>query len=170
MTRLFKNAQIAAAGQRDLSDGDVLVEDGKIVRVSPGIEAPEGAEVIDCTGKILLPGLFDVHVHLREPGRNDKESIGTGTEAAINGGVTGVVSNCCGPQFVCDAEKPYDDRRCSFPFAECAGFADSRSLLPKCLRRLPRRSDPPIWPDRFRIRSMIQTTRDRSAVRARQVR
>ena len=92
MTRLFKNAQIAAAGQRDLSDGDVLVEDGKIVRVGPGIEAPEGAEVIDCTGKILLPGLFDVHVHLREPGRNDKESIGTGTEAAINGGVTGVVA------------------------------------------------------------------------------
>jgi dihydroorotase len=92
MIRLFKDAEIAAAGQSDLTRTDVLVEDGKISCVAPGIDAPEGAEIIDCAGKILLPGLFDLHVHLREPGRNDKESIHTGTEAAINGGVTGVVA------------------------------------------------------------------------------
>jgi len=92
MTRLFKNAQIAAADQKELVSGDVLVENGKIARVGVGIDAPEGTEEVDCSGKILLPGLFDMHVHLREPGRNDKESIRTGTEAAINGGVTGVVA------------------------------------------------------------------------------
>ena len=92
MIRLFKNAEIAAAGQKELTRADVLVEDGKIARVAPGIEAPAGSELVDCAGKILLPGLFDLHVHLREPGRNDKESIRTGTEAAINGGVTGLVA------------------------------------------------------------------------------
>ena len=90
--RLFKNAEIAAAGQNGLSKADVLVEDGKIARVEPQIDAPDGAEVIDCSGKVLLPGMFDAHVHLREPGRNDKETIRTGTEAAINGGVTGLVA------------------------------------------------------------------------------
>ena len=90
--RLFKNADLAAAGQPKLAPGDVLVDGGKIAQVGSGIEPPEGAEVIDCTGKILLPGMFDAHVHLREPGRNDKETIKTGTEAAINGGVTGLVA------------------------------------------------------------------------------
>ncbi|MFT4547739.1 MAG: dihydroorotase [Verrucomicrobiales bacterium] len=92
MIRLFKNAEIAAAGQIGLTHADVLVADGKISQVASGIDAPQGAEVIDCRGKILLPGLFDMHVHLREPGRNDKESIHTGTEAAIKGGITAVVA------------------------------------------------------------------------------
>lgn len=90
--RLFKNAQIAAAGQKQLTTADVLVEAGKISQVAAGIEVPAGTEIVDCTGKVLLPGLFDVHVHLREPGRNDKESIHSGTEAAINGGITGLVA------------------------------------------------------------------------------
>ena len=92
MIRLFKGAQIATAGNPTLEAADVVVDGGIITQVGPGIAAPEGAEVIDCSGKILLPGFFDLHVHLREPGRSDKESIRTGTEAAINGGVTGVVA------------------------------------------------------------------------------
>ena len=90
--RLFKDAEIAAAGARGLKKVDVLVDGGKITRVEPGIATPEGADVIDCAGKVLLPGMFDAHVHLREPGRNDKETIRTGTEAAINGGITGLVA------------------------------------------------------------------------------
>lgn len=90
--RLFKDAEIAAAGARGLKKVDVLVDGGKISQVEPGIATPEGADVIDCAGKVLLPGMFDAHVHLREPGRNDKETIRTGTEAAINGGVTGLVA------------------------------------------------------------------------------
>ena len=68
----------------------MLVEGDRIIGVGPNIQA-DGAEVIDCTGRILLPALFDIHVHAREPGREDKETIATCAEAAINGGVTGIV-------------------------------------------------------------------------------
>ncbi len=71
---------------------NVLVEDGIIKAVDAGKIAPEGAVIVNCQGKILLPGMFDVHVHLRQPGREDKENIETGSEAAINGGVTGIVA------------------------------------------------------------------------------
>jgi dihydroorotase len=60
--------------------------------VAPEIAPPAGAEVIDCAGKILLPGLFDMHVHLREPGREDEETIATGARAAVRGGFTGIVA------------------------------------------------------------------------------
>ncbi len=89
---LFKNVLVASEDRAKPIASDVLVDGGTITKVGGGIEAPEGARVIDGGGtKVLLPGLFDVHVHFREPGRTDKESIHTGSEAAINGGVTGVV-------------------------------------------------------------------------------
>jgi dihydroorotase len=72
---------------------DILVSaEGKIAKVAPEIAPPTGAEVIDCAGKILLPGLFDMHVHLREPGREDEETIATGARAAVRGGFTGIVA------------------------------------------------------------------------------
>jgi dihydroorotase len=72
---------------------DILVSaEGKIEKVAPEIAPPAGAEVIDCAGKILLPGLFDMHVHLREPGREDEETIATGARAAVRGGFTGIVA------------------------------------------------------------------------------
>jgi len=89
---LIKNASVAAEDQRELPETDVLVEAGMVKAVAKGLDAPEGARVIDATGKILMPGLFDLHVHLREPGQTAKETIGAGSEAAINGGVTGVVA------------------------------------------------------------------------------
>ncbi len=89
---LFRNARIAREDSPKLAEGDVLVEGAKIVAVEVGLKTPEGARVIDLAGKIMMPGLFDVHVHVREPGRTDKESIHTGTEAAINGGVTGILA------------------------------------------------------------------------------
>ena len=61
-------------------------------KLAPEIAAPSGVSVIDCTGKILLPGLFDMHVHLREPGREDEETIATGSRAAVRGGFTGIVA------------------------------------------------------------------------------
>jgi dihydroorotase len=69
---------------------DVWIVDGIIKNVGV-IDVPEGARLIDCTGKIVLPGMFDAHVHFREPGQEKKETILDGTEAAINGGITGVV-------------------------------------------------------------------------------
>ena len=71
--------------------GDVSIEDGVIKAVGPGLAVPEGAKVVDCSGKIVMPAMFDTHVHFREPGQTQKEDIAAGTEAAINGGITGVV-------------------------------------------------------------------------------
>jgi len=78
-------------------EADVLVEDGRISGVEARgfapAEVPAGARVVDGGGrKILAPAFFDAHVHLREPGKIAAETIQSGTEAAINGGITGVVA------------------------------------------------------------------------------
>ena len=65
---------------------DVFIEDGKITGAQPG-----NAKVIDAAGKIVTPGLIDIHVHLREPGRGDKETIETGMCCAARGGFTSIV-------------------------------------------------------------------------------
>ncbi len=92
MTRhLYRNAHIAAEDTAELRLADVLVEGEKITQIAPNITPPADCEVIDCTGKILLPALFDLHVHAREPGQEQKENIYTCSEAAINGGITGFV-------------------------------------------------------------------------------
>ncbi|EME98707.1 dihydroorotase [Streptomyces mobaraensis NBRC 13819 = DSM 40847] len=68
---------------------DVLIDGETIARVGNGIEA-DGATVIEADGKVLLPGLVDLHTHLREPGREDSETVLTGTRAAAVGGYTAV--------------------------------------------------------------------------------
>jgi dihydroorotase len=71
---------------------DVLVADDKVERLGPRLGAPEGTETIDAAGKIVCPGLIDMHVHLREPGFEYKETVASGTRAAAAGGFTTV---CC---------------------------------------------------------------------------
>ncbi|MGW3422555.1 dihydroorotase [Streptomyces phaeochromogenes] len=66
---------------------DVLIEGSEITAVGSGLSA-EGAEVVEADGKVLLPGLVDLHTHLREPGREDSETVLTGTRAAASGGFT----------------------------------------------------------------------------------
>src|SRR3989475_5676482 len=74
---------------RDLDEAaDVLIQDGRIAAVGPGLGAPDGATVRDVRGTVVAPGLVDVHVHLREPGNEDEEPIATGARAAVAGGVT----------------------------------------------------------------------------------
>ena len=68
---------------------DLLLEDGVIARIGDGLAA-DGAEIVDATGLIALPGLVDLHTHLREPGREDAETVETGTRAAALGGFTAV--------------------------------------------------------------------------------
>ncbi|MFC7974323.1 dihydroorotase [Streptomyces cinereoruber] len=68
---------------------DVLIDGETIAEVGAGLSA-EGATVIEADGQILLPGLVDLHTHLREPGREDSETVLTGTRAAASGGYTSV--------------------------------------------------------------------------------
>jgi dihydroorotase len=91
MKRLYRNAQIANEDSPALERADVLVEGDRIAGVAAAMSGVEGAEEIDCEGRILLPALFDMHVHAREPGQEQKENISSCAEAAINGGVTGFV-------------------------------------------------------------------------------
>ncbi len=81
--------------QRTRRQADVLLRDGKIAAVEPGLAKElrgrhKGRTVIDATGCLVVPGLVDMHVHLREPGFEYKETIATGTRAAVTGGVTSV--------------------------------------------------------------------------------
>jgi dihydroorotase len=71
---------------------DLLLSGGRVARLGEGIDAPEGAEVVDASGLVVTPGLIDVHVHLREPGGEHKETIESGARAAVAGGFTAVVA------------------------------------------------------------------------------
>ena len=81
---LLKNATLLHNNKEEIID--VLIEDGKIKETGKNLSAD--AEVIDCSGLLLTPGLVDVHVHLREPGFEHKETIESGTKAAARGGFT----------------------------------------------------------------------------------
>lgn len=87
-TFLIVNARLATSG----TPVSVLVEQGTIKKLSSGKidNTLENAPVLDAAGALLLPGLYDMHAHLGQPGHDARETIKTATEAAINGGVTGV--------------------------------------------------------------------------------
>ena len=68
--------------------GDILVRDGRIVSILPGLTPPDGVSVIDASGLTVVPAFADIHVHFREPGFTAKETISTGSAAAAHGGYT----------------------------------------------------------------------------------
>ena len=82
---LIKNARILGGEPQDLR-----LKDGLIAEIGAGLAAAEGETVIEAEGLIALPGLVDLHTHLREPGREDAETVLTGTRAAAKGGFTAV--------------------------------------------------------------------------------
>jgi len=69
---------------------DLLAIDGRIAAVGAGLPIPDGAEVVEASGLVVVPGFVDVHVHLREPGNEDAETIATGARAAAAGGFTSI--------------------------------------------------------------------------------
>lgn len=96
---LIKNGYIIDPSQGIDGIGDILIEDGKIIELrvkssESGVKDNSKLKIIDATGLFVLPGLVDMHVHLREPGFEYKETIKTGTMAAVKGGITSV---CCMP-------------------------------------------------------------------------
>ena len=81
---------------------DVLLLEGRVAAQGKGLSVPDGARVVDCSGLIVTPGLVDLHVHLREPGGEHKETIESGARAAAAGGFTAV---CAMP----NTDPPIDD-------------------------------------------------------------
>lgn len=93
MKLLIKNVHAVDKALDEVTD--ILIVDGKITRMGQDIVelcTGEGDRVIDATGLTAMPGLFDMHVHFRDPGQTQKEDIQTGCRAALAGGVTGVLT------------------------------------------------------------------------------
>ena len=91
---LIKGARVIDPADGIDEVGDVLVRDGVIAAKGRAVSAPDGALVVNGTGQVLAPGFIDIHAHLREPGREDRETVATGAAAAARGGFTTV---CCMP-------------------------------------------------------------------------
>ncbi|NIR49665.1 dihydroorotase [candidate division KSB1 bacterium] len=87
---LFKNGIVVDPEKLTQEPADVLVENGKLKRIGKIDVSNFNGELIDLQGQVLCPGLIDMHVHLREPGREDEETVETGTDAAMMGGFTAV--------------------------------------------------------------------------------
>lgn len=89
MTRiLIQGGRIVDPAQDIDRTADLLIESGRIAAIGP--QSPGECETIDARGRIVAPGLIDMHVHLREPGREEDETIATGTAAALAGGFTSI--------------------------------------------------------------------------------
>src|SRR5690606_39231420 len=114
-----KGRVIDPASNRD-EEADLFIVDGRIRSIGPNLGV-KADETIDATGLIVAPGLIDPHVHLREPGQEHKETILTGSRAAVAGGFTAV---CCMPNTTPTLDSPeivrfvYDQAR----RAECRVF------------------------------------------------
>ena len=122
----LSNQTIHIAGGRVIDPGrfsgvaDVLIDAGRVIAVGPHLKIPVGATKIDATGRLVLPGFVDLHVHFREPGFEYKESIQSGAAAAVAGGFTSV---CCMPN-----TEPVNDNQAITEFildrARTAGLAN----------------------------------------------
>jgi len=104
MNIVIKNGHVIDPANKIDEKLDILVSEGKIAKLGkPGSISAAGATIIDAADMIAVPGLIDMHVHLREPGFEYKETIATGTAAAKAGGFTSV---CCMPN-----TNPVNDNR-----------------------------------------------------------
>lgn len=91
MKLLIKGGQLIDPASGTDKVTDILIEDGVIKEISPAISMDACDEIIDASRMIVSPGFIDIHVHLREPGQEEKEDIETGSRAAVHGGFTSIV-------------------------------------------------------------------------------
>jgi len=100
MNILIKQGKIIDPASNLDTQADILLKETKITKIGKSIKA-SGAKVIDAKGKIVMPGLIDMHAHLRQPGREDEETLNSGAKAAAKGGFTTI---CAMPNTepVCD--------------------------------------------------------------------
>ena len=91
MTLIIKNGRVIDPAVKQDSVADILIQDGTIVKVMPGIEEAADRQ-IDAEGCLVMPGFIDLHVHLRDPGFERKETVATGAAAAARGGFTTIVA------------------------------------------------------------------------------
>jgi dihydroorotase len=87
---LFKNLHIIDIENQSFIDGDILIEDGKINKLGKIKDIGDNTKIIDCKGMQAIPGLVDIHTHLREPGEEYKETIRTASRSAVNGGFVAI--------------------------------------------------------------------------------
>ena len=122
-TILVKGGRILDPSQRLDRTGDLLILEGKIEYAGDPIPGPDGVDVVDAAGCIVSPGFIDVHCHLREPGREDVETIATGARAAAAGGFTAV---CAMPN-----TQPVTDNQAAVGFiVRQASLADAARVYP----------------------------------------
>ncbi len=121
MKLLITNGHVIDPAEGQNSGKHLLIENGRVAAwIGVNDELPKDAEVFDATGLIVAPGFIDLHVHLREPGQEHKETIATGAAAAVAGGFTSI---CCMPN-----TKPVNDSAAITRFiieqSNRAGFAN----------------------------------------------
>ena len=91
MTTLIKNGRVIDPANNIDKQQDILLKNSKIFKLAKNIR-DKADQIVDAQGKIVMPGIVDMHVHLREPGREDKETILSGTSAGLKGGVVSVLA------------------------------------------------------------------------------
>lgn len=93
-TLLLKNGRVFDPSRKLDRTADVLIDrtTGKVAGIGKGLKGARGGETVDCKGLLVCPGFLDIHVHFREPGFTAKETIATGSAAAVHGGFTAVVT------------------------------------------------------------------------------
>ncbi|MCH8940369.1 MAG: dihydroorotase [Chloroflexi bacterium] len=121
---LIKGGRVVDPSQGLDAIGDVLITDGLVVSAGTIVnDAPKDCTVIDATGLVVTPGFIDLHVHLREPGQEDKETVATGALAAVRGGFTTI---CAMP----NTEPPMDNAAVIRQVLDAASQAGFARVLP----------------------------------------